>query len=905
MKKIFILISALASLCAAHQVSVNIEDAYSYIDSLAGLHFNIHNAENQDRNVRIGILFTSKENQKFFIDRVTGCSDKNIPGINRIEINLYDTDVKGNYVLDVMVNMPAQGTKDFCLNLQESKLSKFKKNNFKFQYDWNVDGTQPLYVRRNSPLDNKVTYNYIAKNNRSKYSPGEIFNAKTMHYNGDLTEEEMLDPMAKFKKWDWHYILLPARSIVDLNIDSYGGYKDTRMLMAALGSLIDQYEWNASSFDGHIKKLTLVEDRDIVMGRCWAIAIFNIYSYLFGNRNTIDTALTQDEIVFIDKIESSNIDPATGIFTSNSRTEEADEYAANTISNIMKGAKATAHPKEEALKLSGQDIYEFIRESSNSNQKGKPLYISVKTPEGGHALLIDGLAVTADEKMDTLVHLVNLDNFGTEIYMYLDGLRKFITGYVTYDMPTSFRGTEADYPVDKDSDGDGIIDFDEHYRFNTNPYDSSDGSGISDYEKIYNIYINKYFNYRNLNEITLAPPSTDTVDIPSTTALYALDYLAINDNTTCFASYNDVSINNTTDGCQVASEGTNTQYSINMGSKSFANTLYSKGRVFVRSRARTGNIVIYNPHSDNSMVDFQKEDPDLNKGKVFYPNSKTWPFIVHKNLESINNKIGNNQKIIKNGETFTISGDEGHNNFRFLKVESGGKLIIGTGEMYIGSIQLESGSTFKFEHPRYSSILHLNGNVIWRGNYEENRNHKNYNMPTSIVTAMGFKVYQHSDSEMEINSIWHGTIIAPYSKVVMAQSSNAKRIYGHILAKKIVIHQNSIIYKQMYNPIRKPVAKQKSYTYAQKDIVDKEKNSNPINIIEANRNTINFNAPTSGLFTISILKTNGAKVYSFSVNKHNPGYESLNWNSTAIPNGVYLLSISHNGKVNGKIISLN
>lgn len=906
MKKIFILFSALASLCTAHQVSVKIEDMYSPEDRIAGFHFNIHNAENQARKVRIGLAFTSKENQKFFVDRVTGCRDKNIPGISKIDINLYDADDNGNRVLDVMVNMPAHGTKDFCLDLLENNLSKFKKNNFKFRYDWNVDDTRPLYVRGNTPLDNKITYNYIARNNRNKYRPGELFTANTMYSYGDLTEEEQQDPKAGFKKWDSHYLELQAKSIVDLNIDSYGAYKDTRMLMTSLGSLMDQYHWNASSFDGHINQQTQVDDRTIFMGRCWAIAIFNIYSYLYGNRNTIDDALTQDEIVFIDKIEVSNNDAATDIFRPNKNEGESNEDAAKAMSKILIGSNAIAHSETESKKLSGQDIYEFLRESANSNQKGKPLFISIHSSEGNHILLIDGLALTADEKEDTLVHLVNLDNFGTERYMYLDGLREYITGYVTYDMPFDFRKTEASFPVDKDSDSDGVIDFDERYRFNTIPYNkySSGDNGISDYEKIYNTYISTPFDYKRPKEANQADPlPTEAVDIPIGPALYALDYLAINDHTTCFAGYKDVSTSEITDGCEVVSEGTGT-YSINIGSKSFVNTLYSKGKVFVRSQATTGNIVIYNPNSDNAMVKFQDVNSALNKGALLYPNPKTWPFLIHKDLESIDNKISNNQKIIKNGETFTISGDEGHNNFRFLKVEGGGKLIIGTGEMYIGNIQLESGSTFKFEQPGYSSILHLNGNVIWRGKYEENPSSDRYNTPTSIINALGFKVYQHSDNEMEINSIWHGTIIAPYSKVVMGQSSEAKKIYGQILAKTIVIHQNSVIYKQMYAPRKNPPAKKSGRIYANKN-VDTENASHSINIIGANRNTINFSASSSGHFIISISKMDGTKVSSFSVNKNIPGYESLNWNSTAIPNGVYILSVSHNGKVSGKIISLN
>ena len=77
-----------------------------------------------------------------------------------------------------------------------------------------------------------------------------------------------------------------------------------------------------------------------------------------------------------------------------------------------------------------------------------------------------------------------------------------------------------------------------------------------------------------------------------------------------------------------------------------------------------------------------------------------------------------------------------------------------------------------------------------------------------------------------------------------------------------------------------------------------------VKITGANRNTINFTTTTPGQFLISVVKLDGSVVASFMVDRDVAGAGSVDWNSENVPNGAYMLSVKHNGKSSGKMISL-
>lgn len=65
--------------------------------------------------------------------------------------------------------------------------------------------------------------------------------------------------------------------------------------------------------------------------------------------------------------------------------------------------------------------------------------------------------------------------------------------------------------------------------------------------------------------------------------------------------------------------------------------------------------------------------------------------------------------------------------------------------------------------------------------------------------ARGFKLIQHaSEKRMYIDNMVAGNIVAPYSEVIAAQSR--KLFYGTIFAKKVFVHQYATIYHVDFNP---------------------------------------------------------------------------------------------------------
>ena len=86
-----------------------------------------------------------------------------------------------------------------------------------------------------------------------------------------------------------------------------------------------------------------------------------------------------------------------------------------------------------------------------------------------------------------------------------------------------------------------------------------------------------------------------------------------------------------------------------------------------------------------------------------------WPYRVAELPTTPN--AGQVAKEIAYNESYTLK-DGDH--FQALKVHPGGTLFVEPGEMYIGNIQLESGSKVLFINPGMQTILHLHGGVIWR-----------------------------------------------------------------------------------------------------------------------------------------------------------------------------------------------
>ena len=161
-----------------------------------------------------------------------------------------------------------------------------------------------------------------------------------------------------------------------------------------------------------------------------------------------------------------------------------------------------------------------------------------------------------------------------------------------------------------------------------------------------------------------------------------------------------------------------------------------------------------------------------------------WPYRVAELPEMQN--VGLATKEIFYNESYTLKdGDR----FKTLKVHPGGTLLIESGEMYVGNIQLESGSKVLFVNPGKRTILHLDGSVIWRSRALNDDLEK---------VGKGFKVIQYGTETMIVEGMWAGTIFAPNADLILGQSN--KKLYGRFLGKNVTVHQYAQVYSVRFNP---------------------------------------------------------------------------------------------------------
>ena len=149
-------------------------------------------------------------------------------------------------------------------------------------------------------------------------------------------------------------------------------------------------------------------------------------------------------------------------------------------------------------------------------------------------------------------------------------------------------------------------------------------------------------------------------------------------------------------------------------------------------------------------------------------------------------------KAVRAGETYHLKdGDV----FSTLHVEPQATLIIEPGEMFVEKkLQIDPNATIRFADPGKGTVLHTNGEIIWRSYNSENANNIQY--WTNV--ARGFKLAHHSSQKFYIEGLWAGTIFAPKAKVIMGQVN--KTIYGRILARGVVVHQYAKVYRVDFNP---------------------------------------------------------------------------------------------------------
>ena len=618
-----------------------------------------------------------------------------------------------------------------------------------------------------------------------------------------------------------------------IGIPSRHGGKDTELLVTSWGEFADLRGWD---------KKHDVYHQDESSGKCWAIAIQELNHFYGGN-------LPLDEIVAWSHINVDDRHKKRGPSLSAFMLGE-DQGGIDTLEIEFGLQWALGITPEWVRDFPSRDVIK------TAIRNEKPLYFNVQVGAYGHAMIMDGYAVTKAD--DFYVHFLNTDNYGHNIWAKLDDSSQIIESQETYtvksyaviDHPVSARKTDS--LVFKDSDGDGLMDFDELYRFFTNPDSAdSDGDDIDDKTEIHSYTIRQQ---SRLNSTSL-PTRLDGINKLLTDTMMAdLNFFIHGIEEETYADIDGDSLraeldaDSDNDGIPDGIEDKNWNgyvdadetdpYEYDGYLESLEEsipkeiTLYSLDYVWLNDGVRCtkgksispcniaaegikgfpvilGTDVLINDihskgqvwlrsHSETGGIIRYYGSPEyifttkMQQGakghREFNCDERLWPWKIR---TYANGKIvGFKSMIVHSGETkHLIDGDS----INVLKVESGGRLIVPKGMFIVNDLQMESGSGISFESPGFESVLQVRNSLIWRAEIADDV------APDSV--ARGFKLAYYGNERIFIDGEWTGFLYAPNAKIVLGQSKY-KVVYGQILGNGIEVHQRARVYEQKYNPVR-------------------------------------------------------------------------------------------------------
>lgn len=552
----------------------------------------------------------------------------------------------------------------------------------------------------------------------------------------------------------------------------------------------------------------------IERNHCWLTAV-QLLNRIYGGN------ITQDEIEFAVRYDKS--EPLMSPFSAAGGSEE----------NIMSALKFALQIKNVSTYM-GPPTYDYVKKEIDG---GRPVLTGMQN----HLMVIYGYVGSPDNYAFLYAYRGDNEGFLTNTIADSSEIKKYY--YVNVDFGSV---ANSDYRINYDSDGDGVTNFDEEMRFGTDPlnYDS-DGDGIDDKMEIYGYTLRgsypknfallsdkensinanvKKNSDKNGNDYRAERDSDDdgdgvndglegagsilNMEVPLNYTVYARDHLVVNDGVECYDSEIE-----TDNYCQIGAAGKNIfSYDaspdvLTLGARSHvgkANVFvrnYRSGRIVMRNAAEIHsdlNIFVKTPGDSSKQVVFNENEYVLKQknakidGDVFFPIiNLSWDDYLC-GMEDLGKIQYQNKKIVTSGERYFLKDGDA---YEMIKVENGGTLVVSPGEMYVDSLlQIEPNAKIEFLSSGESSVIHLNGRIIWRSRSDEPLTNTAY----WIKVAKGFKIVQHSSKPMYMEGAFGGTIYAPLSKLVLGQ--DVKVIYGRFLAKDITIHQYSKVFRVDYDP---------------------------------------------------------------------------------------------------------
>lgn len=623
----------------------------------------------------------------------------------------------------------------------------------------------------------------------------KVYSGMQMDENGVAYSEE--GEIVEYDFVTTHLISqgIDTRIWKELPVETIKARKDTRLLNLGYFHKLKEQGWDVS----HVDSLWMdsLEDR-----RCWAVAAELMNHFYGGN-------ITQDEIVFAAQFNES--EPLISPFVNNGATSEIADKALKFALNT-----------DEVIRYEGSPSYQTVKKEIDA---GKLIYVGVHE----HIMVIYGYA--GDENNYGFLYAFGDNNGVKSNSAWTNKPIEFY--YLMKKIPESVQ--MSDYRVHYDSDGDGIVNFDEEVRFKTDPFNSdSDGDGIDDKKEIYSYAYNpvapcsncgkayklNYVSDKNKNGIRAeldpddngdglldglglkAETSEFLADVPAEYTLFARDHLVLNDGVKCFNSELE-----DTNYCNIVSSGKKIfSYSVNpvvvsLGARSYVGNVdaylknYSNGIVRMRSGSVVmGNLNLYTGLNVDIENLLERQKFAEIRGKIETKKNTDWNlnylFESPKDLQ----KTYLSKKVVTSGEIFYLSDGMAYDT---LKIESGATIVFSPGEMFVkGMLQIEADSKIKFLKPGEETILNLGGKLKWQGEFDESVENSNYH----DIVARGFKLNLLNSGTTFIEGDFAGTLFAPLSKVVVGQ--NKKVYYGRILAKDIVVHQYAKIFRVDFNPVK-------------------------------------------------------------------------------------------------------
>ena len=357
---------------------------------------------------------------------------------------------------------------------------------------------------------------------------------------------------------------------------------------------------------------------------------------------------------------------------------------------------------------------------------------------------------------------------------------------------------------------------------------------------------------------------------PKNIALHALNELVMY-NSTCYDATQGKNAR-----CNVVSESEEKEPLLRILGNVQVGSIYSKGGVHVYNTT-VDNIFIYNTFQNADLY----ADSSTLYNMISYINPDRWDKSAGIQDSMKNFSTDSCPDItVDSSSIYQIKNGECINN---LKVKGKGKIVLPMGEYDIGNLKMEENSYYEFEKPGYASIMHA-----------REVNFASLKRPDSVdreTIAKGFKIYLHQkDRTSNFQNGFNGTIYAPGMYI-----KSSSEMYGSIMAGEIEVNAN--FHYVPFNPIG----------YAPDittEIVHiKSPDNAGIRITAFNRNEIGFDAMTSGLYKITVMNVFGQEVASFKKD-FMAGHNTINWNSSRLAKGRYIVSVTHQNVSNRKILLL-